>query len=58
YNLDLSARRAASVVGWLTENGIAPERLRPDGLGESEPVASNKTADGKALNRRVDVVPF
>lgn len=55
YNQDLSSRRAASVVAWLTERGIAAERLGSDGRGEKEPVASNKTADGKALNRRVEV---
>lgn len=55
YNQDLSSRRAASVVAWLTERGIAAERLGSEGRGEKEPVASNKTADGKALNRRVEV---
>lgn len=56
YNLDLSQRRAASVVAWLVDAGIAAGRLEPAGKGEGEPVASNSTADGKALNRRVDVV--
>lgn len=56
YNLDLSDRRARSVVAWLAAAGIAAERLTPRGMGEAEPVASNDTADGKALNRRVDVV--
>ncbi|MCR9123248.1 MAG: OmpA family protein [Phyllobacteriaceae bacterium] len=56
YNLDLSDRRARSVVAWLAERGIDSGRLTPQGLGEAEPVASNDTADGKALNRRVDVV--
>lgn len=56
YNLDLSQRRAASVVAWLVDAGITAGRLEPAGKGESEPVASNSTADGKALNRRVDVV--
>ena len=56
YNLDLSDRRAQSVVAWLAERGIDAGRLTPQGLGEAEPVASNDTADGKALNRRVDVV--
>ena len=55
YNQDLSSRRAASVVAWLTERGIAADRLGSDGRGEKEPVASNKTSDGKALNRRVEV---
>ena len=55
YNLDLSERRAASVVNWLTERSIAAERLTSSGKGETLPVASNDTADGKALNRRVEV---
>ena len=56
YNLDLSDRRARSVVAWLAQRGIDAGRLTPQGIGEAEPVASNDTADGKALNRRVDVV--
>ena len=56
YNADLSQRRAAAVVTWLTEHGIAEERLTPVGKGEMEPVADNATADGRALNRRVDIV--
>ena len=56
YNLDLSQRRAASVVSWLTDAGIEATQMQPAGRGESEPVASNNTADGKALNRRVEVV--
>lgn len=55
YNLDLSQRRAASVVRWLSERGIDAARLEPVGKGEAEPVASNATADGKALNRRVEL---
>jgi len=55
YNLSLSERRAKTVVNWLIENGIASDRLAPEGKGESQPVASNDTADGKALNRRVEV---
>jgi len=55
YNLSLSDRRAQSVVTWLIDNGIAADRLRPVGKGEAEPVANNATADGKALNRRVEV---
>lgn len=55
FNLDLSQRRSASVVGWLIEQGIAADRLQPVGKGEAEPVANNATADGRALNRRVEV---
>lgn len=55
YNLSLSERRAQSVVAWLTQNGIAASRLNAVGKGETTPVASNDTADGRALNRRVEV---
>lgn len=53
YNQDLSERRAASVLRWLAENGVATDRITSVGLGETRPVASNATAAGKALNRRV-----
>ena len=43
------------MVAWLTEHGIDAARLVPVGKGESEPVADNATADGRALNRRVEV---
>lgn len=55
YNLDLSARRAKAVVDWLVKEGIAADRLVSAGKGEAAPVASNDTADGKSLNRRVEV---
>jgi len=53
YNQDLSERRAASVLRWLAENGVATDRITAVGLGETRPVESNATAAGKALNRRV-----
>lgn len=55
YNLVLSERRAQSVVSWLADNGIAVSRLKAVGRGETMPVAANDTADGRALNRRVEV---
>lgn len=55
YNRDLSQRRADTVVNWLIGEGIAAPRLTPLGKGEGQPVASNDTADGKALNRRVEI---
>jgi hypothetical protein len=57
YNLDLSQRRAASVVAWLVERGVEASRLTPLGLGESRPIADNETAAGKAANRRVEIRP-
>ncbi|WP_217447617.1 OmpA family protein [Maribellus comscasis] len=54
YNQTLSEKRAASVLSFLTSNGIANSRLRSVGMGESEPRASNDTKEGKAQNRRVE----
>ena len=54
YNQQLSQRRAQAVVDYLVnEHGIAASRLEPKGYGESQPVASNDTAEGRAENRRV-----
>lgn len=55
FNLNLSKARAASVVTWLTERGIAPERLASDGFGETKPIDSNKTKKGREKNRRVEL---
>ena len=51
----LSQDRASAVKVYLIENGVASERLSSQGFGESKPIASNKTKNGKALNRRVEV---
>lgn len=56
YNQALSERRASSVVNHLVSQGVNPQRLRQEGRGESEPVASNDNAGGRTKNRRVDVV--
>jgi outer membrane protein OmpA-like peptidoglycan-associated protein len=59
YNLDLSRRRAASVVRELTQRfGIAPDRLDSFGAGLYSPVASNGTDEGRAKNRRVELVEW
>jgi OmpA-OmpF porin, OOP family len=55
YNAELSRRRAAAVVKWLVEHDIGVERLVPEGMGESQPVADNSTPSGRALNRRVEI---
>ena len=55
-NWELSAARASSVLIKLTETGIAPERLSASGYGGFQPVADNSTPEGRAQNRRVDVV--
>ncbi|MGI9437366.1 MAG: OmpA family protein [Geminicoccaceae bacterium] len=55
YNQDLSERRAAAVADYLVRGGIAPGRFTASGRGELDPVASNKTREGRAQNRRVDI---
>ena len=55
YNRKLSLRRADSVKTYLVSQGVPQIKIRADGRGESEPVASNKTADGRSQNRRVEV---
>ncbi len=55
-NIPLSKARAASVVSWLTAHGIASDRLEPEGFGSTRPVADNATANGRALNRRVEIL--
>ncbi|WP_028294435.1 OmpA family protein [Oceanobacter kriegii] len=55
FNQQLSEDRAHSVAEYLKVKGINEVRLEPVGFGESEPIASNSTAEGKALNRRVEI---
>ncbi|NNM35172.1 MAG: OmpA family protein [Gemmatimonadetes bacterium] len=55
-NWELSAARALSVVNLLQDSGVPPERLSGAGYGEYQPVASNDDADGRRLNRRIEIV--
>ena len=55
YNLDLSERRARNVVAALVKRGVEAGRLQAKGFGRARPVADNATAQGRALNRRVEV---
>jgi OmpA-OmpF porin, OOP family len=57
YNLDLSERRAEAVKDFFISRGIAPERITTKGFGIANPVASNKTKEGRAKNRRVEFTP-
>jgi outer membrane protein OmpA-like peptidoglycan-associated protein len=54
YNLKLSANRAASVVSYLSTHGIDKIRLTSSGYGETKPMATNDTEDGRQLNRRTE----
>ena len=55
HNLDLSARRAAAVMDYLVEQGVAAERLTSEGFGETRPIADNDTKEGREENRRVEL---
>ena len=55
YNMKLSERRANAAADYLVAKGINRERLKVEFYGESKPVANNATADGKLLNRRVNL---
>ena len=56
YNQRLSEARANTVVAYLTQNGVARERMQAIGLGEVKPIGDNSTSEGKALNRRIEFV--
>jgi len=54
-NLELSKQRVMSVVRYLVSNGIESARLKPFGYGESRPREKNRTAEGRAQNRRIEI---
>ncbi|MCS6786875.1 MAG: OmpA family protein [Thiobacillaceae bacterium] len=55
YNLALSERRARAVMDYFVQAGIEPARLSAKGYGEGQPIADNRTAAGRAANRRVEL---
>jgi len=55
YNQKLSIRRAEAVKGYLVNKGVDAKRVYTEGKGEKQPVATNKTAAGRAQNRRVEI---
>jgi outer membrane protein OmpA-like peptidoglycan-associated protein len=55
-NMQLSQRRADAVRTYLATHGIPDERVSSQGMGKSQPVADNKTAEGRANNRRVEII--
>ena len=55
-NLKLSSGRAASVKAYLSAHDINSERMKTEGLGKVKPVASNETDEGRAKNRRIEVI--
>jgi chemotaxis protein MotB len=55
-NIDLSSRRADNVVAYFRSQGVNPNILSAKGFGDTHPVASNDTPDGRAKNRRIEIV--
>lgn len=55
YNQRLSVRRAEAVKAYLVSKGVPADRIYTEGKGETQPVATNKTAEGRAQNRRVEI---
>ena len=55
YNQNLSVRRSEAVKSYLTSKGVEKNRVYTEGKGEKQPVADNKTAEGRAKNRRVEI---
>ncbi len=54
YNMKLGMRRANAVKNYLVDKGISADMLSTESFGESQPVADNKTKEGRAMNRRVE----
>ena len=55
-NIDLSSRRADNVVAYFQSQGVNPNIISAKGFGDTHPVASNDTPDGRAKNRRIEIV--
>lgn len=55
YNQKLSERRAEAVKAYLVSKGVDPKKVYTEGKGETQPIADNKTRDGRAKNRRVEL---
>lgn len=58
YNQQLSRRRAEAAASYLADQGISRGRIRTDGRGEDEPIASNDSDEGRRQNRRVELAIF
>jgi OOP family OmpA-OmpF porin len=57
YNIGLSGKRAQAIKDYLVDKGIDSSRITTKGLGYSQPIAGNETPEGRALNRRAEIIP-
>lgn len=57
YNIDLSGKRALAIKDYLVDKGIDSSRITATGLGYAQPIADNETPEGRALNRRAEIIP-
>jgi len=57
-NMKLSEERAASVKNFFVQQGISPDKITTEGAGESSPIATNQTVEGRSLNRRVEIYAY
>ena len=55
YNMKLSEQRSKSVRKYLVSNGVSPSKVITTAMGESSPIATNNTPEGRAENRRVEI---
>ena len=56
YNMDLGQKRADAVKAQLVARGVAADRIKSVGVGPDRPIADNKSAEGRANNRRVEII--
>ena len=56
YNMELSQKRAQAVFDWLANKGIAKTRMKAVGYGSAQPIADNRTEEGRAQNRRTEII--
>jgi OOP family OmpA-OmpF porin len=57
YNIGLSDKRAQAIKDYLVDKGIDSSRITTKGLGYLQPIADNETPEGRALNRRAEIIP-
>ncbi len=57
YNIGLSGKRAHAIMDYLVDRGIDSSRITTTGLGYAQPIADNETPEGRALNRRAEIIP-